>query len=63
MEYLVYSFDPRVAKLGDIKNDLSSRHLSPERRASIWQHEDGDDEHARQVEDIVASTRPLRMRL
>ncbi len=63
MEHTVYSFDPRVAELGDFDRDTRSRHFSPERRAAVWQHEDGDDDSNRQVADIMSATRPLTMQL
>ena len=65
MENLVYSFDPRVEHSSheEVRAETSSRHLAPDRRVASWQREDGDDEHDRQVADIMASTRPLTMRL
>jgi len=61
--FVVYSFDPRAGYSSDdeVRDESRSRHLSPERRTASWQHDDGDDEMNRQVADIVASTRPLRM--
>ena len=65
MEHLVYSFDPRVGHSSqeEVRAETTSRHLAPDRRVASWQREDGDDEHYRQVADIMASTRPLTMRL
>ncbi len=65
MEHLVYSFDPRVGHSSqeEVRVETTSRHLSPDRRVANWQREDGDDEHFQQVADIMASTRPLTMRL
>ena len=64
MDNVVYSFDPRAGHSSDeeIQAETRSRHLSPERRTAFWQHDDGDDQMNRQVADILASTRPLRMR-
>ena len=64
MDYLAYSFDPRAGHSTDeeIRAETRSRHLSPERRTASWQHDDGDSEMNRQVADILASTRPLRIR-
>ena len=64
MENVVYSFDPRVGHSsdGEIRAETRSRHLSPERRTASWQHDEGEGEMTRQVGDILASTRPLRMR-
>ena len=65
MEHLVYSFDPRVGRSSqeEVRAETTSCHLAPDRRVASWQREDGDDEHYRQVADIMASTRPLTMRL
>ena len=62
--FVVYSFDPRAGYSSDeeIRAETRSRHLSPERRTAVWQHDDGDDQMTRQVADIMAATRPLRMR-
>jgi hypothetical protein len=62
--FVVYSFDPRAGYSSDeeIRAETRSRHLSPERRTAVWQHDDGDGEMNRQVADIMAATRPLRMR-
>ncbi len=64
MQNIVYSFDPRAGHSSneEIRAETCSRHLSPERRAASWQHDDGDGEMNRQVADIVASTRPLRIK-
>jgi hypothetical protein len=64
MDYVVYSFDPRAGHSSDeeVRAETRSRHLSPERRTASWQHDDGDGEMNRQVADILASIRPLRMR-
>jgi len=64
MNYTVYSFDPRVGRSSDeeIRAETRSRHLSPTTRTASWQYDDGEGEMNRQVADIVASTRPLRMR-
>ena len=64
MQNVVYSFDPRLGHSSDeeIRAETRSRHLSPERRTASWQHDEGDSEMNRQVADILASTRPLRMR-
>jgi hypothetical protein len=62
--FVIYSFDPQAGHLSDeeIWAETRSRHLSPERRTASWQHDDGDGEMNRQVADIMAATRPLRMR-
>ena len=64
MQHVVYSFDPRVGHSTDeeVRAETRSRRLSPEQRAASWQHDDGDDQMNRQVADILASTRPLRLR-
>lgn len=64
MDHVVYSFDPRAGHSSDeeVRAENRSRRLSPEQRAASWQHDDGDGEMNRQVADILASTRPLRMR-
>ncbi len=64
MDNVVYSVGPRSGHSSDeeIRAETHSRHLSPERRAAVWQHDDGDGEMNRQVADILASTCPLRMR-
>lgn len=61
---IVYSFDPRVEYSSDdeVRAETRFRHLSPTTRTASWQHDDGDEEMSRQVADIVATTRPLRMR-
>jgi hypothetical protein len=63
MENVVYSFDPRAGHSSDeeIRAESRYRHLSPERRTVSWQHDDGNREMNRQVANIVATTRPLRM--
>jgi hypothetical protein len=62
--FVFYSFDPRSGSSTDaeVQAEARSRHLCPERRAASWQHDDGDGEMNRQVADIMASTRPLRIR-
>jgi hypothetical protein len=62
--FVVYSVGPRAGYSSDeeIRAETRSRHLSPERRTAVWQHDDGDGEMNRQVADIMAATRPLRMR-
>ena len=64
MDHVVYSFDPRAGHSSDeeIRTETRTRQLSPERRTASWQRDDGDGEMTRQVADIPASTRPLRMR-
>lgn len=64
MDNVVYSFDPRSGHSSDeeIRTETRTRHLSPERRTASWQRDDGDGETNRQVADIMAATRPLRMR-
>ncbi len=64
MDNVVYSFDPRSGHSSDeeIRAETRSRQFSPDRRAATWQHDDGDGEMNRQVADIMAATRPLRMR-
>ena len=64
MDHVVYSFDPRSGHSSDeeIRTETRTRHLSPERRTASWQRDDGDSEMTRQVADILASTRPLKMR-
>ena len=64
MQHVVYSFDPRAGHSSDeeIRAETRSRQLSPDRRTAVWQHDDGDGEMNRQVADILAATRPLRMR-
>ena len=64
MQNVVYSFGPRSGHSSDeeIRSETRARHLSPERRTASWQRDDGDGEMTRQVADILASTRPLRMR-
>ena len=64
MDNVVYSFDPRAGYSSDeeVRAEARSRHLSPERRTASWQQDDGDGEMNRQVADIMAATRPLRMR-
>ena len=64
MDHVVYSFDPRAGHSTDedVRAETHSRHLSPERRTASWQHDDGDSEMNRQVANILASSRPLRMR-
>ena len=66
MENLVYSFDPRVGHSSheEVRAGKLPAATSPQTAASpSWQREDGDDEHDRQVANIMAATRPLRMRL
>jgi len=64
MQNVVYSFDPRAGHSSDeeVRAETRSRHLSPARRTASWQYDDVDGEMNRQVADILASTRPLRMR-
>ena len=64
MQHVVYSFDPRAGHSSDeeIRAETRSRQLSPDRRTAVWQHDDGDGEMNRQVADILASTRLLRLR-
>ena len=64
MNNVVYSVDPRAGHSTDeeIRAETRARHLSPERRATLTQHDDGDAQMNRQVADIMAATRPLRMR-
>ena len=64
MDNIVYSFDPRSGHSSDeeIGAETRTRHLSPERRTASWQRDGGDDQMNRQVADILAATRPLRMR-
>ena len=64
MQHVVYSFDPRSGHSSDeeIRAETRTRHLSPERRTASWQRDEGDSEMTRQVADILASTRPLRLR-
>lgn len=61
--FVVYTFDPRSVSSTDaeVQAEARSRHLCPKRRAASWQH-DGDGEMNRQVADIMAATRPLRLR-
>ena len=64
MDNVVYSFDPRAGHSTDeeVRAETRSRQLSPVRRAALTQHDDGDGEMNRQVANIMAATRPLRMR-
>ena len=64
MQNIVYSFDPRAGQSTDeeIRYETRTRYLSPERRCASWQHEGGEEETNTQVADIMASTRPLRLR-
>lgn len=64
MQNIVYSFDPRAGRSSDeeIRYEARTRHFSPARRAASRQVEDGDEEQDRQVADIMAKTRPLRLR-
>lgn len=64
MQHVVYSFDPRAGHSSDaeLRAETRTRRLSPERRVAAWQHDDGEGETNRLVADILASTRPLRMR-
>ena len=63
MQNVVYSFDPRTGSSDeDIRADVRSRYLAPDRRQATWQCEDGATERNQQVADIVANTRPLRLR-
>ena len=64
MQHVVYSFDPRAGHSSneEIRAETRSRQLSPDRRTAVWQHDDGDGEMNRQVADILASTRLLRLR-
>ena len=64
MDNVVYSVDPRAGHSTDedVRAETRSRQLSPDRRTAVWQHDDGDGEMNRQVADILASTRLLRLR-
>ncbi len=64
MQNIVYSFDPRVRRSSDeeIRFEAKTRYYSPARRFASWQYEDGDEEHNQQIADIMAKTRPLRLR-
>lgn len=64
MQNIVYSYDPRAGRSSDeeICYEARTRHYSPARRAASWQVEDGNEEQGRQVADIMAQTRPLRLR-
>lgn len=61
---VVYSVGPHSESSTDaeVQAEARSRHLCPERRAASWQHDDGDEEMNHQVADIMAATRPLRLR-
>jgi len=64
MNNVIYSFDPRAGRSSpdEVRREVRSRHLSPDRLRAAWQHEDGNEERDAQVADIVARMRPLRMR-
>ena len=63
MQNVVYSFDPRSGSNNEeIQAEVRSRYLTPDRRQATWQYEDGADESNQQVADIMAHTRPLRLR-
>lgn len=64
VQNIVYSFDPRAGHSSDeeVRYETRSRHLSPTKRTASWQHDDGDEEMNHQVADIMAATRPLRLR-
>ncbi len=64
MKNVVYSVGPRTgfSTEAEVQAETRSRFLSPERRTASWQHDDGDEEMNHQVADIMAATRPLRLR-
>lgn len=64
VQNIIYSFDPRAGHSSDeeIRYETSSRYLSPTKRTASWQHDDGGEEMSHQVADIMAATRPLRLR-
>jgi len=64
VQNIIYSFDPRPGQSTDeeIRCETRSRFLCPTERSASWQHDDGDEEMSHQVADIVAATRPLRLR-
>lgn len=64
MQNVAYSFDPRAESSSDeeLRWEARTRHFSPARRSAHQQVEDGEDEQNRQVADIMAKTRPLRLR-
>lgn len=55
MEYVAYSFDPRVqeATLEDYQAEKSNRFLSPTAQAAAWQREDGEREMLATTYDII----------
>jgi hypothetical protein len=55
MDYVAYSFDPRVqeARLEDYDAEKTQRYLSPTAQAAAWQREDGDCEQLKQTYDIL----------
>lgn len=63
MEHVVYSFDPRSGHSTEeeVRAEIRGRYHSPTTRTATWQRDDGDEEARRQVEAIVATTRPLRL--
>lgn len=64
MQNVVYSYDPRLGRSSDeeIRHEARTRHYSPARRSASWQVEDGDEEQNQRIADIIAKTRPLRLR-
>ena len=63
MDHVAYSFDPRGSSDDeDVRAEVRSRYLSPDRLKASWQFEDGVDERNQQVADIMAQTSPLRPR-
>ena len=63
MDHVAYSFDPRGSRDDeDVRAEVRSRYLSPDRLKASRQFEDGVVEQNRQVADIMAQTRPLRLR-
>lgn len=64
MYNVVYSFDPRAGHSTDeeVRFETRSRCFSPESRATLYQHDDGEVEARQRVEAIVADMRPLRLR-
>jgi hypothetical protein len=55
MEYVAYSFDPRVqeTRLEDYDTEKARRFLSPTAQAAAWQREDGEREQREQTYDIL----------
>lgn len=55
MDYVAYSFDPRVqqATLEDYDTEKTQRFLSPTAQAAAWQREDGEREMLAQTYDIL----------